>query len=152
MISVIVPVYNSERYLDKCVQSITAQSYSDWQLILVDDGSWDGSWQMIQSYAARDCRIVPLHQENAGPGAARNYGMQHSEGDYVVFVDSDDIIESEYFELLSKHDEDLVFIDVQDKDLNGRIARREYMSQYKNLSKDEILRGQMTGKIPWGGA
>lgn len=151
VISIIVPVYNAENYVEKCIESVQAQSYTEWQMILVDDGSKDKSFEICQRYAANDNRITVIHQENAGAGAARNVALEKAKGKYVVFLDSDDYISPNYFELLSKHDEDVVFIDVQDVDANGKVLRREYMSPFKNSNLDDIIRFQMTGRLPWGG-
>ena len=150
-ISVIVPMYNAERYVGKCIESVQAQTYIDWQMILVDDGSKDKSLEVCQSYADLDNRISVIHQENAGPGIARNTGVAKATGDYVVFVDSDDYIEKDYFEMLSGHDEDVVFINIQDVDEDGNVVKRDFMSNNQHLSKDTILRRQMTGFINWGG-
>ena len=150
-ISVVIPVYNSEKYVGKCIESVMAQSYTDWQLILVDDGSKDRSLEVCRQYADQDNRILVIHQENAGPGIARNTGITQVSGDYVVFIDSDDYIEPEYFRLLNQHDEDVVFIDVNDINESNKVVRKEWMSTYKHLSKDSFLRCQMTGNIPWGG-
>lgn len=151
MISVIIPVYNAEQYVGKCIESVQAQTYTNWQMILVDDGSKDKSLEVCQRYAKNDNRISVIHQKNAGPGIARNTGIAKANGDYVVFIDSDDYIENEYFSLLSKHDEDVVFINVQNVDGSGRVVRRDFMSNNQHLSKDTILRRQMTGCINWGG-
>ena len=128
-----------------------AQTYTDWQLILVDDGSKDKSLEICHEYAGSDTRIRVIHQENAGPGIARNVGLEYANGKYVVFIDSDDYIEKEYFQLLSEHDEDVVYIDVRNVDESGRVLKEEYMSTNKGLSLDSILRRQMTGNISWGG-
>ena len=150
-ISVIIPVYNAEKFVGRCVESVKTQTYSDWQMILVDDGSKDKSLEICQEYAGADNRIRVIHQENAGPGIARNVGLEYAKGKYVVFIDSDDYIEMEYFQLLSEHDEDVVYIDVRNVDENGRVLKEEYMSKQKQLSLDSILRRQMTGNISWGG-
>lgn len=150
-ISIIVPVYNSVAYLDRCINSIKAQTYLNWELIMVDDGSKDDSWNLMQQHALHDKRIKVLHQENAGPGIARNTGLAHATGEYIVFLDSDDFIDSNYLSLLSQHDEDVVFIDVQAVKENGKVVRNEFLSVYKNISKEDFLRSQMTGKINWGG-
>lgn len=92
MISVIVPVYNAQRYLEKCVQSILAQTYSDIQLILVNDGSTDESGQLCDALAGRDHRVTVIHQKNAGVSAARNAGLDAATGEYIGFVDADDTI------------------------------------------------------------
>lgn len=150
-ISVIIPVYNAERFVGRCIESVKAQTYTDWEMILVDDGSKDRSLEVCRMYAGSDDRIRVIHQENAGPGMARNAGLECAEGRYVVYIDSDDYVEKEYFELLSEHDEDVVFIDVRNVDEEGRIVKEEYMSHNKHLSLDSILRKQMTGAINWGG-
>lgn len=130
-ISVIVPVYNAEKYVGRCIESVQAQTYSHCQIILVDNGSNDKSLEFCQKYAGADNRISVIHQENAGLGIARNTGIAKANGDYVVSIDSDDYIENEYFSLLSKHDEDVVFINVQNVDGSGRVLKEEYMSGNK---------------------
>lgn len=122
-ISVIVPVYNAERFVGKCIKRVQAQIYTNWQMILVDDGSKDKSLEVCKRYAMNDNRISVIHQENAGPGIARNTGIAKATGDYVVFIDSDDYIEKEDFLLLSKHDEDVVFINVQNVDEDGSVLK-----------------------------
>ncbi len=91
-VSVIVPVFNSEPYLHACVESILAQSFRDFELILVDDGSRDRSGEILDGYAARDGRIKVIHQENGGPAAARNAGLRSAVSPYVYFPDSDDVL------------------------------------------------------------
>ncbi len=91
-ISVIIPVYKVEKTLARCVDSITAQSFTDWEMILVDDGSPDAAPQMCDAYAAQDRRIRVAHQQTRGLGAARNAGLALARGEYVLFVDSDDHI------------------------------------------------------------
>lgn len=151
LISVIVPVYNAENYVSRCIESVQAQSYANWQMILIDDGSKDKSWEICQKYARLDDRIQVIHQENAGAGAARNAGLMKALGEYVVFIDSDDYVDKDYFKLLSVHTEDVVFIDVEAVDEKGVVLRKEYLSAYKHMEKDDFMRAQMTGKINWGG-
>lgn len=98
MISIIVPVYNAEKQLPHCIDSILAQSISDWELILVDDGSQDASLSICKQYADNDSRIKIFHKTNEGPGSARNYGIDKSKAEYVCFVDADDWIEPFYLE------------------------------------------------------
>ncbi len=95
-ISVIVPVYNVEKYLPKCIDSILQQSYSDFELILVDDGSPDNCGAICDEYARKDERIRVFHQENAGLSCARNLGLKNSIGEYIAFVDSDDYVKPNY--------------------------------------------------------
>lgn len=92
-VSVIVPVYNVESYLEKCVNSVLNQSFRDWELILVDDGSTDSSGKLCDVLQQGDDRVRVIHQENAGLGGARNTGIQAAEGTWLLFVDSDDAIE-----------------------------------------------------------
>lgn len=92
LLSIIVPVYNMQDTLDRCVQSIVSQSFADWEMILVDDGSTDGSGAMCDEWAKRDSRITVVHKENGGLSDARNAGLEMAKGEYVTFVDSDDYI------------------------------------------------------------
>lgn len=100
MISVIVPVYNVEPYLRQCIDSILAQTYADFELILVDDGSPDNCGVICDEYARRDSRIRVIHQENGGLSAARNAGIDIATGAYISFVDSDDWVHPEYLTYL----------------------------------------------------
>ena len=101
-ISVIVPVYKVERYLSACLDSILAQTFTDFELILVDDGSPDRCGAICDEYASRDARIRVIHQENGGLSAARNAGMDISRGEYISFVDSDDYVSPVYLEILHR--------------------------------------------------
>lgn len=88
--SIVIPVYKTKEYLDHCVESVIPQSFSDFEIILVDDGSPDCCGEMCDAWAVRDSRIKVIHQENGGLSAARNTGVRHASGDYVMFLDSDD--------------------------------------------------------------
>ena len=92
LVSIIVPVYNVKNYLEHCLQSITGQTYRNLEIILIDDGSTDGSGKMCDEWAEHDKRIIVLHQKNAGQACARNVGLSMSHGEYIEFVDSDDWI------------------------------------------------------------
>jgi glycosyltransferase involved in cell wall biosynthesis len=92
LLSIIVPIYNVEQYLDRCIQSILNQTYQNLEIILVDDGATDCSGAIADSYAAKDKRIKVFHKENGGLSDARNYGLEHVTGDYILFIDSDDFI------------------------------------------------------------
>lgn len=100
LISVIVPVYNVEKYIARCVDSILAQTYVNLEILLVDDGSSDRSGELCDSYAAKDSRIKVVHKKNGGLSDARNRGMEIAEGEYFAFVDSDDYIAADYIEYL----------------------------------------------------
>jgi glycosyltransferase involved in cell wall biosynthesis len=99
-ISVIVPVYNVEKYIQKCVGSIIGQAYSNLEIILVDDGSPDNSGQMCDEYAATDSRITVIHKQNGGVSSARNAGLDVATGEYVVFVDADDYLAEDYMQYM----------------------------------------------------
>jgi len=105
-VSIIVPVYNVEKYLDECMESILSQTYSNLEVILIDDGSTDSSGNMCDNYKALDNRIVVIHKPNGGLSSARNAGMDIATGDYLIFVDSDDIISLNMVsEMMKKADE-----------------------------------------------
>ena len=99
-ISVIVPVYKAEQYLPRCIDSILAQSFTDFELLLIEDGTPDNSGSICDEYAAKDERIRVFHNPNQGVSATREFGVQHAQGDFIQFVDSDDWIESSMFELM----------------------------------------------------
>lgn len=99
-ISIIVPIYNIEKYLPRCLESILAQTYKDIEVILVDDGSVDNSGRIADTYANKDQRIKVIHQINKGVSAARNAGLDLATGDYIGFVDGDDYIEPDMYEIL----------------------------------------------------
>ena len=107
LISVIVPIYKVERFLSACVNSIINQTYSNLEIILVDDGSPDKCPEMCDGYVKLDNRINVIHQENGGLSAARNAGIDFSHGDFLTFIDSDDFVVNNYIELL--YDELLKF-------------------------------------------
>ena len=100
MVSVIIPVYNVEKYLENCLNSIINQTYKDIEIILIDDGSTDSSGDICDVYAAKDQRIKVIHKENGGVSSARNIGLSLATGEYIGFVDSDDYIHKDYFEIL----------------------------------------------------
>lgn len=102
LVSIIVPVYQVKEYIGECVESLLAQTYTNLEILLVDDGSTDGSGTMCDGYAAKDSRVRVIHQENQGLSAARNAGLDRATGEYVAFVDSDDVVMSDYIETLYK--------------------------------------------------
>ena len=126
LISVIVPVYNAKAYLPQCIESLTNQTYNNLEIILVDDGSTDGSAQICDEYATKDKRIKVIHKPNGGVSSARNAGITACKGEFVAFVDSDDYIAKDmYQKLLSMQKSgnyDLVFCRYSE-DRNGTIYR-----------------------------
>ena len=125
-ISVIVPVYNAEKTLERCVSSILKQTWEDLELILIDDGSMDGSGKLCDMAAARDSRVIVRHQKNAGVSSARNYGLSKAKGTYVMFADSDDWLEQgairHYAEIMQQHPCDLIIGGIRKCEKDGRIS------------------------------
>lgn len=154
-ISVIIPVYNSEKYLGKCLDSILAQTCNNWEAIAIDDGSQDKSFSILSQYALNDSRFKVVSQDNQGPGKTRNKAILMADGDYIVFIDSDDYVEKRYFEdlfqCITKKNADVVFINVRQEKPNGKLIKYETFSQYVNCPLDKLIRHQLTGKLPWGG-
>ncbi len=111
LISVIIPVYNVKPYLKECVDSVINQSYRNLEIILVDDGSNDGSEMICDEYCKKDSRVKVIHQENKGLSVARNIGIEHSKGDFLTFVDSDDYIHKEMlmvlYDSIKEYDSDI---------------------------------------------
>ena len=98
MISIIVPIYNVAQYLEQCLSSICGQTYTDIEVIIVDDGSSDGGLAICEKFQKRDSRVMVIHKENGGPVSARKLGISHASGEYIAFVDGDDWIESNMYE------------------------------------------------------
>lgn len=98
LISIIVPVYKVEKYLPKCIESILGQTFTNWELLLIDDGSPDNSGEICDEYALKDVRIRVFHKKNGGVSSARNWGLEHARGEWVTFVDSDDYIQPGFLE------------------------------------------------------
>lgn len=102
-ISLIVPCYNIRKYLPRCIESILAQTYKNLEIILISDGSTDGTDEVIREYAKKDSRIIPIFKQNSGVSDTRNRGLDIATGDYIGFVDGDDYIEPEMYETLLKN-------------------------------------------------
>ena len=109
-ISVIIPVYNAEKYLNRCIDSILAQSFTDFEVLLVDDGSPDGSGEICDNYIAKDSRIRVFHKQNEGVSSARNMGLDNAIGEWVTFVDADDWIEKDTLEQCIENSKDVEFV------------------------------------------
>ena len=129
LISIIVPVYKVEKYLDKCVESIVNQTYKNLEIILVDDGSPDNCPKMCDDWAKKDKRIIVIHKENGGLSDARNAGMKIASGEYIAFVDSDDWIDNEYiqsmYEVAKKYDSKFVACNIRLTDELGNSLKDE---------------------------
>ena len=162
LFSIILPVYNVEQYLDRCVESILKQNFTDYEVILVDDGSKDRSSKMCDDWAAKDERIRVVHKINAGLGMARNTGVDVAKGEYVLFIDSDDYIEGELLQTLCKtlqeHCWEVVFWGMKRIDREGKVlldlspnpAKMVYNDKYEiahELLPDFMGRSPHTGRV-----
>ena len=147
MVSIILPVFNAERFLPQCLYSILRQTYQNWELIAVDDGSKDGSMEILKSYGKRDGRIHIISKKNEGVSIARNIALEHAHGDYIYFVDSDDIVMPEGLMILVKAMEsskatfvksDFLPIDEQGKQVfinKKQVIRRRYDGKVMDSEK-----------------
>lgn len=157
-LSIIVPVYKVEPYLPKCIDSILSQTFTDFELILIDDGSPDRCGEICEEYAAKDDRIVVIHQANKGVSAARNAGLDIAKGKYIGFVDSDDWIEPEMYEQMLKEIQsrktDIVFCRYAYCEENGKTI--SYLKECKEafVSSEDLLsslfeKPLVTGGVVW---
>lgn len=154
-ITIIIPIYNAQKYIDTAIQNILKQSYINFELILINDGSTDSSQQICESYKTKDNRIILVTQVNKGPASARNVGIKIAKGDYIGFVDADDEIPFDYFENLIKaanlFKADIIISDVNnDNDKNITILTN-CLPKNKLLNPNEIkkyvLEGYYNGKL-----
>ena len=159
-ISVIVPVYNAEKYLEKCINSILNQTYSNLEIILVNDGSKDKSLELMEKFKNQDDRIFIINKENAGVSSARNRGIEVASGKYVIFIDADDYIEKNMFEVLKddlfKNNVDISMCGYRNIDINGNILYESKPMEEKyfdtktfrrNLFKDTYYRELICNKL-----
>lgn len=140
LVTIIVPVYNSEVCIDRCIGSLLNQSYGNLEIIMIDDGSTDASGEILDKYALTDSRFKVIHQMNAGVSSARNKGLEQAKGEWITFVDADDSLEKNYIKNLLPIDEDvqMTLCGMMRIMLDGRILKWEI---YKDASKEiEIKR------------
>lgn len=149
MISVIVPVYNMEKYLEKCVRSILDQDYKDIELILVDDGSKDSSPAMCDEFAKQDERIKVIHKQNGGQGSARNMGLDIAKGEYISFIDSDDWVEPDMYTNLiavaQENNADLAICEVALNEEDGSVLKKKRVNGTLVMTKDEAFSHRFDG-------
>lgn len=163
LVSVVIPVYNVEAYLDRCVNSVVSQTYRNLQIILVDDGSPDRCPQMCDSWAQRDSRIQVIHKQNAGLGMARNSGLDAAEGKYIFFFDSDDYVDATIVEKCVSSAEannaDAVIFGrydlCEDMSVTPKTVASDCLVFHKNAICNELLPGMFTydrgfGISAWG--
>lgn len=148
-ISAIIPLYNVEKHIRRCVESILAQTYKNWELILVDDGSPDHSGSICDEYARIDNRIKVIHKCNGGSASARNAGLSVAIGDYITFVDGDDWIENNGIEKMMQcaeaTDADIVMADFTIEQSDGSCTVRK--EGFGNPDAIELMKAMMTGKL-----
>lgn len=136
MVSIIIPIYNSEKYLFRCIKSLLDQTYTNLEIILINDGSTDNSKKICEDFANKDSRIRIINNKNEGVSIARNYGLASAKGDFISFVDSDDYVEPDYIKkmLLKLEEEkaDIVYCSAIIEDDKGKQLRNEYL-------KDELI-------------
>lgn len=145
--SVIIPVYNVEKFLAKCLDSVLGQTFSDFEIIAVNDGSTDRSAEILCEYKKKTDKLTVISQENKGLGGARNTGIDNASGEYLVFLDSDDYIEktalTELDACLSRHDVDILAFDGVQVSEDGRVistmTNTEYRQEYTDLSVRQFL-------------
>jgi glycosyltransferase involved in cell wall biosynthesis len=142
-ISVIIPIYNSEKYIEKCINSIVNQTLKDIEIICVNDGSTDNTENILNDFAQKDSRIKILNQENQGQGAARNYGLSIATGEYVGYVDADDYIELNYFETLyntaKKYNSEIAVASI--------LKHKKFYDKYNVFYKNEKVASSIAEKI-----
>ena len=155
LISIIVPVYNAESTLNQCIDSIINQKFTDWELLLVNDGSSDRSGEICDEYAAKDSRIKVFHKENGGVSSARNVGIDNSLGKWVTFIDSDDKIFDDIFSLLKYSNGDLIvfnfIIDQNTKEYPQYLFKENTL--YCNVQMKQLLEQYIHSlifRVPWG--
>lgn len=140
LISVIIPIYNVEKYLNECVDSVLQQTYSKLEIILVNDGSPDNCGPICEDYAKQDTRIVVMHKENGGLSDARNAGLDICKGEYISFIDSDDFVHPQFIEILYQnlleHDADISFCDYVRFKKNDKLN-----TNYENPLQIKIFEG-----------
>lgn len=147
MISIVIPVYNIEQYIQECIDSITSQSYSDFEVILVDDGSNDRSGSICDAAALKDDRIKVFHKKNGGAGSARKFGVKHSVGEWIVFVDGDDVLPEGSLEAMIQCSNGGFDI------IAGTLSRNGiplFMHQTGEKSRREYVKALLLGQTPNG--
>ena len=155
-ISVVVPVYNAEKTLRQCVDSILDQDYIDFELLLIDDGSNDNSPAICDEYASKDNRVKAFHKENAGVSAARNKGLENARGEWITFIDSDDYISEDYFHGVKSCKQELLVTGFRDE-IGGNVYENVKMISDLYQNADDVtqfIRVQVSSNMvlrgPWG--
>ena len=143
-LSIIIPVYNGEKYLSRCLDSLRKQTFKNWQAIFIDDGSSDNSGVILDKFVATDNRVVVIHKKNGGVSAARNDGIKKANGKYIHFMDVDDEIDADYYETMLNNalDADIV--------CSGFISNSKYSADL--IYKKQHVMKTLFGKLFWSQA
>lgn len=142
LISIIIPVYNAEKTLRSCLDSVKKQNYSKYEVIIIDDGSNDKSAEICKDYCNKDSRFRLYKQKNGGPSKARNKGLDEAEGDYIAFLDSDDYLQEEYLNTINtaaSENPDLIFIAFNRVNSEGKLIKSYQLPDYKREFKDMVI-------------
>lgn len=156
LVSIIIPAYNCESYIHKCIETVISQSYKNIEIIIINDGSLDKTEEIIKKYLEVDNRIRYIKQKNSGPSVARNNGIEKSSGEYLMFIDSDDTVNSFYVEKLLKkiinERYDIACCGYIDKSKYGIIKLNDFWKEKANLDKDEFISCVCSGVggVLWG--
>lgn len=141
LVSIITPMYNGAKYVSETIESVLAQTYTDWEMLIVNDGSKDNGPEIVEKYAKKDSRIRLINQENGGSANARNHGIREARGRYIALLDSDDVWESDFLEeqlkFMKENNAELVYSSHKRIDENGKECLRPYIVKgsigYKDL-------------------
>ncbi len=151
MISIIIPVYKVEKYLGECVDSILNQSCRDFELILVDDGGCDNCPQMCDKYAEQDCRIKVIHKQNGGLADARNAGLEIATGEYIIFVDSDDVISENLvgfaYKIIEMTQSDIIQFNYEEFEDGGIIKKGLPTYDFQIIEKENLIESYCKGIV-----
>lgn len=152
--SIILPIYNTEKYVDKCITSVISQTYKEWELIIINDGSTDRSFEIAKKYEGEDSRIKVYSQENQGVSSARNLGMKYAKGKYIMFLDSDDWYERNLLEIVSQYDYDFLcfgfykrFLDKSIKMCDDSINLNNLNSTIEQIHTNHYIEGFLPLKV-----
>lgn len=150
-VSVIIPVYNTENYLRECLDSVLAQTFTDFEVLVINDGSTDGSGRICDEYAQKDARVKVFHKENGGVSSARNLGLDHAKGDWVCFVDSDDEVLEDalqnYVNCIKSTDADIIISNYIVKYENGIENSVKVRIGTSDLQNNDLIKDIIDGKI-----
>ena len=152
-VSVIIPVYNAEKTLVRCLDSVLNQDYDNFELLLIDDGSKDSSLAICNNYAQRDNKVRVFSKSNGGVSSARNIGIDNAKGEWITFIDSDDFIEADYFKELDSVTQDIAFHSFKKISNDVYVQQLDVLFSFSELSLKEIIQqynGNPLLRAPWG--